>query len=490
MLARRLLSLKDGIKPRVKRITSVMRPATTTVSIRVSPFSLGSGFAILIWLFVVALVSPAWTEENGQLLPVTFLTDPPGAEVYRVGTENVDFLGLADGGALSLSLPSSAVEEVVLRFKVPQLGGKSWTSDNYPVPVKELKRLQRYPSLGRVALRLSAWQRFQADLILRPWRTALLWFSGPLLAIVALLLLVFRNRWIPYLRARISHSPTATRYGDYVIKGQLGKGAMGVVYLAEGQGGVEVALKSVLPELAGDQDFAKRFEHEIRTCISLNHSNLLRYFGHGIDSGGVPFSVTERLRGNTLKQTMTRPIEEPPRLAIEIMEQIGDALDYLHAHNLVHRDVKPDNIFACDDGQFKLLDLGLVKGEALTVLTRTGFILGTPAYMAPEQFDGQTGPRADQYSLGVILYELLAGKRPFLQADMFALAFQHKTTRPEPPSNLEPRITPQVDAVLLKMLSKRPEERFPNLTAAQEVLVPELLALRWFDSTETFHGKA
>lgn len=240
-----------------------------------------------------------------------------------------------------------------------------------------------------------------------------------------------------------------------------------------------MAIKSVLPEYAEDPEFEKRFEHEVRACVSLKHPNLLRYYGHGVDSQGVPFSVTELLEGRTLKQVLAGGVPHPNRLASDVLEQIGSALDYLHEQGLVHRDIKPDNIFVCDDGNLKLMDLGLVKGEAMTLLTRTGNILGTPAYMPPEQFDGQTSPAADQYALGIILYEILAGERPFVQPDMFALAYQHKTAQPQPLAEREPRVTQEVNDTILKMLSKSPSERFASIEEIRQAISDKLLYLRW-----------
>ena len=115
----------------------------------------------------------------------------------------------------------------------------------------------------------------------------------------------------------------------------------------------------------------------------------------------------------------------------------------------------------------------------MTLLTRTGNILGTPAYMPPEQFDGQTSPASDQYGLGIILYEILAGERPFVQPDMFALAYQHKTATPQPLAEREPRVTQEVSEAILKMLHKKPTERFPSMEEIRQEISDKLLYLPW-----------
>jgi serine/threonine protein kinase len=498
-LARRLLNLKDGISPRVKRIVKEMRPTTATVSISDNP-----GFCELFWrnlmsypwfsprltgllwlpLFVLVQGAQAQAPDQSQDLrtkSIIFRTDPPGATVFRNRSGVVDELGRADQERPLLVEASINEREKGLQFyfQLPQFGG-TWQSPNQQLEWQELKG-EVYPSVGAINLNLTAWQKIQAELLLRPLPTILKLSLLPLLALFSVGLFLTRARWLPRWRETVAQVPQeqGTTYGDYTILGELGRGAMGVVHIAQDADGLKLALKSVLPEYAQDEEFAKRFEHEIRACLSLKHPNLLRYYGHGVDSKGIPFSATELLEGSTLKEKIRSGIRNPARMASDVVEQIGSALHYIHGAGLVHRDIKPDNIFVCQDGTLKLMDLGLVTGEAMTLLTKTGQFLGTPAYMAPEQFDGQTSAASDQYSLGIILYELLVGRRPFMQTDIFALAFQHKDTPPGSITGQEPRVTLEIEEAVLKMLAKKPYQRFESLEQVRETLSDKLLYLKW-----------
>ena len=472
MLARRLLNLNDGIKDKQKRTKSEMSPAIDTVSTRVRPplFSLTSLKLALV--FVVAVSIPASAQKEWK-----FFTDPPGANVERLTFEGEwNFVGVADGQALSLKL--SEVEKansIVFRFVFPLSGGESWVSEKYEISGLDLLKSSRFPKDGPAVLEVPGSLRWKLWASRNPFLAGLLFLGLPG---VLCGLILSRRYFLDLLRAKLGVE-SGERFSGYNVLGELGKGAMGVVYLGEDQGGLKVAIKSVLPEYAEDPEFEKRFEHEVRACISLKHPNLLRYYGHGVDSQGVPFSVTELLEGRTLKQVLAEGVAQPNRLASDVVEQIGSALDYLHGQGLVHRDIKPDNIFVCDDGNLKLMDLGLVKGEAMTLLTRTGNILGTPAYMPPEQFDGHTSPASDQYGLGIILYEILAGERPFTQPDMFALAYQHKTATPQPLAEREPRVTQEVSEAINKMLDKNPTGRFSSMEEARQKISDKLLYMPW-----------
>jgi serine/threonine-protein kinase len=372
---------------------------------------------------------------------------------------------MSDGKFVVETTEFQRQKDLTFVFELPQLFGPP-ISQSKQIPWEALKVGELFP----VAFDLSIWQRLQAELALRPVAT-LLKLTG------VLLLLGLSVAVVRWLKSPRGLSEEKISHGDYNVLQELGRGAMGVVYLATDSGGKKLALKSILPEYAEDPEFAHRFEHEISACIELNHPHLVKYYGHGINSQGRPFSVTEFLDGRTLKDEIAAGLSQPHRTASDVLEQIGSALFYLHERKLVHRDVKPENIFVCRDGTMKLMDLGLVKGEAMTVLTRTGMVLGTPAYMAPEQFDGHTGPASDQYGLGIILYEILAGERPFTQPDMFALAYQHKTASPQPLSERDPRITQEINDAVLKMIAKKPSERFNNIEEIRQAISDKLLYL-------------
>src|SRR6266851_8982452 len=210
-----------------------------------------------------------------------------------------------------------------------------------------------------------------------------------------------------------------TKLGPYEITAAIGAGGMGEVYRArDTRLGREVAIK-VLPEaLAKDADRLRRFEQEARTIAALNHPNILAIHDIGTHDGA-PFLVSELLEGMTLREKLeTGPL--PVRRAIEYALGLAQGLAAAHEKGIVHRDLKPENIFITRDGRVKILDFGLAKlvrprpEQQDQTQTASGMALGTPAYMAPEQARGQVADhRSDIFALGAVLYEMLAGRRPF-----------------------------------------------------------------------------
>lgn len=297
----------------------------------------------------------------------------------------------------------------------------------------------------------------------------------PPLALI--LLFIFRNK----LRALLG---PANLTGDYDLIAKIGEGGMGEVWAASLPDGSRYALKFIKKEFADDPEFKERLDREVETCKKLRHPHLLRLYNSDIATDGRVYTVSELLKGRTLKQVLASGEYDPPQLALKVIDEIGDSLDYLHQRKLVHRDVKPDNIFACSNGNLKLMDMGLLRGEEVTKLTMTGQMVGTPAYMPPEQMgtDAVDGT-ADQYSMGIILYEILTGQRPFTATEPVVIAYQHMHVAPEPPSTHQPRITPEIEAAILRMIMKKSEERFPSMKDAQEAL-EGLRFLTWADTTE------
>ena len=424
-------------------------------------------------------------EPNSQpiLVKVRFNIEPPESEVLILGADGTRYRSLGQAKNIeTLELSSIRQSQGLLKFKfkAPLWFGQHWTSpEPESVEIQILRKAHRFPPSGTLDLSEQM-----------PWMKAtqakysLLTICFYVLSFVATALILFK-----YGRGLLgTKPPAATSYGDYLTTGVLGKGGMGVVYAAKSPNGDDVAIKSVLPALSEDQEFRKRFEREIKACIDLRHPNLLEFYGFGVDSSGSLYSVAELLKGQTLKSLLKSGEYDPPQLASDVIEQIGSALDYLHSQKLLHRDVKPDNIFVSETGQMKLMDLGLVRGEDLTVLTQTGNVLGTPAYMAPEQASNNSVEASDQYALGIVLYEILTRLRPFRQTKVELLVYQHTTVKPEPPSTLEPRVPEDVEAAILKMLEKRPSDRFASMSEAQAALSDRLLSMTWKeDNLETIN---
>ncbi len=262
------------------------------------------------------------------------------------------------------------------------------------------------------------------------------------------------------------------QYGRYQIIKELGKGSMGVVYEAyDPLFDRRVALKVLRPDRVSSGAFAQRFLKEAKAVGRLYHSNIVVAHDKGEDHGTVYLSM-EYIEGkplNEVLQSQKLTIEEALRIGV----QVADALDYAHGKGIVHRDIKPSNIIVQPDGNIKITDFGIARIEdpMATQQTQAGEILGTPAYMSPEQVLGQAvDGRSDLFSLGVILYELLTHQRPF-SGESLATIF-HSITHEDPrkPEDLNPSLPGQLAAVILKCLSKEPGQRFANCRELSEAL--------------------
>ncbi len=259
----------------------------------------------------------------------------------------------------------------------------------------------------------------------------------------------------------------------YRILGKLGGGGMGVVYEAEDTRlGRHVALKFVPDNLLGDRKSLDRFEREARAASQLSHPNICTI--HDIeDNDGHPFIVMEKLDGESLKQRIKGkplPLEE----LVDIAIQVADALAALHAKNIIHRDIKPGNIFITQSGQVKLLDFGLAKlvqdreNEASDQayresLTQAGVVPGTAVYMAPEQARGEElDARSDLFSFGVVLYEMATGKKPFQGKNVVAMLDTMLHQKPPAPRTLNPAIPPELEGIIGKVIEKDRDKRYQS----------------------------
>jgi serine/threonine-protein kinase len=270
------------------------------------------------------------------------------------------------------------------------------------------------------------------------------------------------------------------RVGDFVLHSVLGEGAMGIVYRGRSiHTGAPVALKFLRGEALTRPDLRKRFDREARALAELRHPNVLEVIALGMD-GDVPYMVTELLVGETLEALLQNTRLEPLR-ALAIADQILGGLGCAHAHGIIHRDVKPENVFLVGGryGTAKLIDFGLVRfGQNASmgpssVLTVMGTMMGSPAYMAPEQgFGEETTERSDVYSAGVILYELLTGAWPFVAEEISDMIRAHALA-PVPPlteSRPELEVSPALEAVVTRALAKKPKDRFKDAQEMQRAL--------------------
>jgi serine/threonine-protein kinase len=268
----------------------------------------------------------------------------------------------------------------------------------------------------------------------------------------------------------ITAPPTETgeRYiGKYRIKGELGRGGMGAVYLAEQPGlGREVAIKELIQSAAADPVALKRFMQEAQVMARTSHPNLVQV--HDIElMGDANYIVLEFVRGNSLRDWLNRgPIPLPQVFAV--MHGVLQALDYAHKRAIVHRDMKPENVLLSDEGVVKVADFGIARltddSGAGGTATKTGTTVGTPQYMSPEQVaSSKVDGRSDLYSTGIMFYELVVGQPPFTASEAdgpFTLMAKHVQAPPKPPSVHRPGLDLGLEEVILKSLSKRPEDRY------------------------------
>jgi len=281
-----------------------------------------------------------------------------------------------------------------------------------------------------------------------------------------------------------SLKPGDTLSGKYKVESLLGEGGMGEVFVAEDTDlGRRVALK-VLRGLgaAGQASAEERLRREARVLAAIGHPNIVQIFDIGRTKAGAPFLVMELLEGETLFERSQREGQMPVKLAVTIVAEVLSALQVVHAKGMVHRDMKPENVFLARDSAgrevTKLLDLGIAKArqpEANTpALTETGAIVGTPYYMAPEQALGvaDIDGRADLYAVGGILYTLLAGKTPFRAGNVIALLRMIVDTDPEPVEKHRSDVPPELAAVIRRAMDRDRDKRFPDATAFLEALAP------------------
>ena len=254
------------------------------------------------------------------------------------------------------------------------------------------------------------------------------------------------------------------KIGKYDIQDVLGKGGMGSVYRGFDPAiSRAVAIKAISKGMVGEEDLKhimQRFRHEAQAVGRLVHPRIVQIYDFGEDEN-VAYIVMELVNGKTLAQHLQQELVYEMREVAEIIHQLLDGLAHAHAAGVIHRDVKPSNILINNDGRIKISDFGIARIES-SQLTQVGDVLGTPHYMAPEQFMGaDIGLQADLYSVGVIAYELLAGRKPFI-GNSAKVMHQVMNQVPVNPSTLNSKLSPLLDRVLQKALSKKREDRFQN----------------------------
>ncbi|GGK64437.1 Stk1 family PASTA domain-containing Ser/Thr kinase [Streptomyces flaveus] len=257
--------------------------------------------------------------------------------------------------------------------------------------------------------------------------------------------------------------------GRYELGQVLGRGGMAEVHLAhDTRLGRTVAVKTLRADLARDPSFQARFRREAQSAASLNHPAIVAVYDTGedyIEGISIPYIVMEYVDGSTLRELLHSGRKLLPERAMEMTIGILQALEYSHRNGIVHRDIKPANVMLTRNGQVKVMDFGIARamGDSGMTMTQTAAVIGTAQYLSPEQAKGeQVDARSDLYSTGCLLYELLTVRPPFVGDSPVSVAYQHVREEPQPPSNFDPEITSEMDAIVLKALVKDPDYRYQS----------------------------
>ncbi|MEU8679804.1 Stk1 family PASTA domain-containing Ser/Thr kinase [Streptomyces sp. NPDC048611] len=257
--------------------------------------------------------------------------------------------------------------------------------------------------------------------------------------------------------------------GRYELGSVLGRGGMAEVYLAhDTRLGRTVAVKTLRVDLARDPSFQARFRREAQSAASLNHPSIVAVYDTGedyVDGVSIPYIVMEYVDGSTLRELLHSGRKLLPERSLEMTTGVLQALEYSHRAGIVHRDIKPANVMLTRTGQVKVMDFGIARamGDAGMTMTQTAAVIGTAQYLSPEQAKGeQVDARSDLYSTGCLLYELLTVRPPFVGDSPVAVAYQHVREEPQKPSNFDPEISPEMDAIVLKALVKDPDYRYQS----------------------------
>ncbi len=277
------------------------------------------------------------------------------------------------------------------------------------------------------------------------------------------------------------NAPRPEKFGRYQVLRELGRGAMGIVYLAHDlELDRKVAVKMI--SLQGEdheRDIQEsRFRQEARAAGGLSHPSIITVYDVG-RQGDIAFIAMELVEGRELRELIAEGALAPSQ-AIELAALVADALAFAHERGVIHRDIKPGNIMVLADGRVKVMDFGIARMQEATIKTQTGVLLGSPQYMSPEQVSGaEIDGRADLFSLGVVLYEMVTGLKPFDAADLTQVLFWVVNMPAKPPSERRPGLPAVVDYIVARALRKRPEDRYASageFAADLRRCVPEVMA--------------
>ncbi len=270
------------------------------------------------------------------------------------------------------------------------------------------------------------------------------------------------------LKHRQELTTGSTFAGRYQVVEEMGRGGMGRVYkVVDTKLKEELALKIIHPEIAAEERIIERFGNELKMARKISHKNVCRMY-HFEEDEGIHYLTMEFIRGESLKDMIGMMGQLSPGQALSVVKQVCEGLAEAHKLGVVHRDLKPSNIMIDREGNARIMDFGIARSLKAKGITRTGTMIGTPEYMSPEQVEGlETDQRSDLYSLGVILYETVAGRIPFDGETPFSIALKHKSEKPQDPREINPQIPENISRMIMRCLEKDREKRYQT---AEELL--------------------
>ena len=402
-------------------------------------------------LLFTLLASFAMAEE----VVVTLYSSPDAVVTNAAGEE----LGRT-GQAFRVPAPEAG-ERVTLT-----VSAEGFKSTEISMTADELRSTKRIPAQGVLNLKR----------------------EGSPVALVVVGVLVLGVGIAVWKRRAVAKDSQAQYGTDIFEKGErIGEGGTAFVYAATSElaPGESLAVKVLKPECATDETIKGRLLRSLETSKTLDHPNLVKVYACGTTEGGLPFILLERLRGVTLEQYLRKTPRPAMDDILNLLQSLCSVLNYLHDKTIVHRDVKPENVFLTRSDQVKLMDLEISRTKDSEDLTKTGVVVGTPYYLAPEQIRGDVSPQSDQYALGIIFFEMLAGEKPFKGKTSMDLINQHLSSPVPSIRALNPEISALQEAVVNKMLAKQPGQRFPDLGSAWEGIEEAFRGDPMDDSTAT-----
>ncbi|MBT9584334.1 serine/threonine protein kinase [bacterium] len=406
-----------------------------------------------------ALLSTVWLAAQEPPAKEVFFDIYPAHAVVRIPTDRAGWDNYPVGQKRLVTFPSKQFD-----MQIVAEGWKPLT-----IPLNQNQIGQRWPPVGTQYLEPDS---FSAQLQLLP--------RWPLLVLLMIPLAVRRTRTAPApapTPATAVEPPKSAklpwelgpgcRVDGYIVQERLGEGASGVVYrVLERDSNVDFALKLLKPQSNNFADSLPRFRREMKVLCQLKHPNI-PYLADVGEFAGMSYLVMELLGPITLEDKL-RPGPFPPERAKDVLCQLTRALAFCHLKGILHRDIKPENVIWGDNGQrVRLTDFGLARHNQASTLTQEGSIMGTPCYMAPEIVQGLGASEAsDQYSLGCLAYQMVTGAPPFTAENPMVVLMNHIDKAPAPLT----QVSPGFAHAILKMLCKKPEERFPSMAQLLERL--------------------